>query len=128
MPFKDPEKQREYQRDAMRRRRAQQKPSEELASPSGAIPGPPPPRVLQLDKGLAPTPPKIYKPLLPYIKDFKELNNRWHAHEKEQSFPCYKAQGHCCLPLEHDLPRKAVTSCVFPIPGCAYFKEGEGEE
>lgn len=144
MPRKDPEQYKAYMKDAMRRRRAQQKSSGELASPPTPSLGETPPTgVSQLDSGLAPTPsktsmrvislktkekssePQMTKPLLPYIEDFRDLNNRWSAHQG-QGFPCYKVPGHCCLPLDHDLPRKAVTGCVFPIPGCAYFK-GDGE-
>lgn len=42
---------------------------------------------------------------------------------KKQGFACYKGSGRCCMPLMHQLPRKAIVECDLDVRECIFYRE-----
>ncbi len=129
MPLKDKDKLREYQREQMRQRRAKQAsiiPSSPSSSTGHNLPRvsksevPPLPQGKQQRPASAPSSSSSSKFLQ------LEPGSYWYDHEDTEGLPCYKGPGRCCLPLEHKPPAKPVTSCIFPVDQCPFYKGGKG--
>lgn len=138
MPYKDLEKQRQAQREQMKRRRAELK----AQSGNAVIPQGAPLEMKSKEPKPAPQATPTEEHALPKVAataqatqsekgDFDPVNDwttdkmitRWVLYPKEAGFPCIKTEGKCCFPYRHGEPRQAVTDCVFNPAKCIFFKE-----
>lgn len=134
MPFKDPEKQRQAQKELMRQRRARSK--EQTAGSSGAPPvdsdSPPesnslPQSASSVSKALpAPSQPgPAAKSLYDISPEFKPgvPGCMWKKFPWERSRKCFNADGQCCYDLEFPVPWER-TYCPNEHPlNCEYFRK-----
>ena len=67
-----------------------------------------------------------YRLLAKLAKEGK-LRNCWQDYPGRLGIPCCKAPGQCCLLLvlryTGDLPKMKVASCIYPVPGCPFYRE-----
>jgi len=145
MPYADIEKRKEFARDAMRRRRAAAA-VKDAAAPGVATS----PSVKSRTTSPAQNPrtpgfshfPRNIPALLdqlPQMTRFAKyrflaklakegrLRNCWNDYPGRLGIPCYKTPGQCCLLLvlgyTGDLPKMKVASCIYPVPGCPFYRE-----
>lgn len=144
--YRDPEKRRDYQRELMRRRRAESKsPTGESPSTGEITSQESPPPSSGVSQGLLadsehgiPSQDRtaasnLAHPNAPvYIEvdevqkirdDWKDVPNQWVKFPGKEGWPCCKAPGRCCLPYLHDEPRRKIDACVFLYSRCAFYRD-----